>query len=33
MSGYRPPRWLERVLDWALPVGQSGQSAFGDLAE
>jgi predicted permease len=33
MSGYRPPRWLERLLEWALPPGLSGQSALGDLAE
>jgi len=33
MSGYRPPRWLERLLEWALPEGLSGQSTLGDLAE
>ena len=33
MSGYRPPRWLEWVLEWALPVGLSGQGTLGDLAE
>ena len=33
MSGYRPPRWLERVLEWSLPVGLSGQGTLGDLAE
>jgi len=33
MSGYRPPRWLERVLEWVLPAGLSGQGTLGDLAE
>jgi predicted permease len=33
MSGYRPPRWLERVLGWALPGGLSRQGSLGDLAE
>jgi predicted permease len=33
MSGHHPPRWLERVLEWALPGGLSGQGALGDLAE
>jgi len=33
MSGYRPPRWLEWVLEWALPAGLSGQGTLGDLAE
>ncbi len=33
MSGYNPPRWLERVLEWALPAGLSGQGTLGDLAE
>lgn len=32
MSGYTPPRWLERIVEWALPAGLSGQSALGDLA-
>jgi len=33
MSGHRPPPWLERILEWALPSGLSGQSTLGDLAE
>jgi len=33
MSGRQPPRWLERVVEWALPVGLSGQGTLGDLAE
>ena len=33
MSGYRPPRWLERLVAWALPDGLSGDGALGDLAE
>ena len=33
MSGRRPPRWMERLLEWALPAGLSGQSTLGDLAE
>ena len=33
MSGYHPPRWLERILAWALPAGLSGQGTLGDLAE
>ncbi len=33
MSGYRPPRWLERMLEWAVPAGLSGQGTLGDLAE
>jgi len=33
MSGYRPPRFLERILEWALPTGLSGQGTLGDLAE
>ena len=33
MSGHRPPRWLERVLERALPSGLAGQGALGDLAE
>ena len=33
MSGYRPPRWLERMLEWAVPDGLSGQGTLGDLAE
>ncbi|MGD8328875.1 MAG: ABC transporter permease [Acidobacteriota bacterium] len=33
MSGYRPPQMLERILEWLLPAGLSGQSTLGDLAE
>ena len=33
MSEHRPPRALERVLEWALPAGLSGQGTLGDLAE
>ena len=33
MSGYRPPRWLEKTLEWAVPRGLSGQGTLGDLAE
>ncbi len=33
MSGHSPPRWLERILEWALPAGLSGQGTLGDLAE
>jgi len=33
MSGYRPPRWLESLVEWALPRGLSGQGALGDLRE
>ncbi|MCH7564763.1 MAG: FtsX-like permease family protein [Gemmatimonadetes bacterium] len=33
MSGHRPPRWLERVLERMLPSGLAGQGALGDLAE
>lgn len=33
MSDHHPPRWLERVLEWALPEGLSGQSTLGDLTE
>ena len=33
MSGHRPARWLERILEWALPGGLSGESTLGDLAE
>ncbi|HSG07363.1 MAG TPA: ADOP family duplicated permease [Longimicrobiales bacterium] len=29
----QPPRWLERVAEWALPAGLSGQGTLGDLAE
>ena len=32
-TGPRPPRWLERCVEWCLPAGLSGQSALGDLAE
>ena len=33
MSAHEPPRWLERVVEWAMPQGLSGQSALGDLSE
>ncbi|NKB88736.1 MAG: FtsX-like permease family protein [Acidobacteria bacterium] len=33
MSGHSPPRWLERVVAWALPKGLSQQGSLGDLAE
>jgi putative ABC transport system permease protein len=34
MSSHRqPPRFLERIVEWALPTGLSGQSTAGDLAE
>lgn len=33
MSGRQPPRWLERVVEWALPGGLSGEAALGDLSE
>jgi predicted permease len=33
VSGRRPPRWLERILEWAVPSGLSGQGILGDLAE
>lgn len=33
MSGRQPPRYLERIVEWALPAGLSGQSTTGDLAE
>ncbi len=33
MSGYNPPRWLERILERVLPAGLSGQGTLGDLAE
>ena len=33
MSGYKPPRFFERILEWALPRGLSGQGTLGDLAE
>jgi predicted permease len=33
MSGHRPPRWLERILEWTLPSGLSGHGTLGDLAE
>ncbi len=29
----RPPRWLERIAEWALPRGSFGHGAVGDLAE
>jgi putative ABC transport system permease protein len=33
MSVSRPPRVLERVVEWAMPRGLAGQSALGDLSE
>ena len=33
MSARCPPRWLERILEWAVPAGLSGQGALGDLSE
>ncbi len=33
MKVRRPPRWLERTAQRALPPGLSGQSTLGDLAE
>ncbi len=30
---FRPPRWLERIAEWALPAGLSGQGTLGDLTE
>lgn len=33
MSGRRPPRRLERILERMLPAGLSGQGTLGDLAE
>ncbi len=33
MSGHRPPRWLERILERTLPSGLAGQGPLGDLAE
>ncbi|HUF68278.1 MAG TPA: ABC transporter permease [Longimicrobiales bacterium] len=33
MSGQQPPRWLERIVERALPPGLSGQGTVGDLAE
>ncbi len=33
MSGHRPPRWLDWILNWAVPMGLSGQGTLGDLAE
>ena len=32
-SARRPPRWLERILEHALPAGLSGEGTLGDLAE
>jgi hypothetical protein len=29
MSGYRPPRWLEKTLEWAVPPRIVGASLFG----
>lgn len=33
MSDIHPPRLLERIAEWALPRGLSGQGALGDLSE
>lgn len=33
MSTHRPPRWIESVLERALPDGLSGEGTLGDLAE
>jgi predicted permease len=33
MSGLRPPRWLERLVELAVPKGLSGEGTLGDLAE
>ena len=33
MSTLRPPRFWERLLEWALPAGLSGEGTLGDLAE
>ena len=30
---HRPPRWMERVLERALPGGLSGEGTLGDVAE
>ena len=32
-SGGQPPRLFERLVEWCLPNGLSGQSALGDLSE
>ena len=33
MSCYKPPRWLERIVEAVLPADLSGQGTLGDLAE
>jgi predicted permease len=33
MSGYKPPRWLERIVERVLPPDLAGQGTLGDLAE
>ncbi len=33
MSAVRPPRWLERLLERALPGGLWSEGVLGDLAE
>ena len=33
MSGSRPPRWLERIVEAMLPADLSGQGTLGDMAE
>ncbi len=33
MSGYKPPRWLERIVERVLPANLAGQGTLGDLAE
>ncbi len=33
MSGYKPPRWLERIVERVLPADLPGQGTLGDLAE
>ena len=33
MSGYKPPRWLERILERSLPANLAGHGTLGDLAE
>lgn len=33
MRTAQPPRWMERLTEWALPEGLSSQGALGDMAE
>jgi predicted permease len=33
MSGYKPPRWLERIVEAVLPADLAGHGTLGDLAE